>query len=421
VTNSDGLAYRVTSRSPRLTPGDLSGTPDELPGDIRDTYLDLPNDFSPRVRALAEATIGGAATPADQARALQDYLRTFEYSLDVQPGHSESALEDFLFVNKEGYCEQFAGAFAAMARSVGIPARVAVGFTAGQPDPDTPDTYIVRGEYAHAWPEVYIAGAGWVPYEPTPGRGIPNAFSYTGIPEQQAAPGGNGVDIAPTTQTTATIPTNSTTNTLDPRNPEDELISGSGDTGDDAKSESGPVRYVVQPLVRVIPILLGLVLLYAVLFPVGLIIRRRRRRTRATTPLEQVELAWTESVEAAAVAGFEERASDTYVERAIRLGQAVPDAADPALTLAARLEVGIYSAEGADPEDATIAWEAAAAVGEAARAQASTKDWLQHWLDPRWLLRAWRRARTARQRRITLTSRGDLEAERELVGSDDRG
>jgi hypothetical protein len=133
-----------------------------------------------------------------------------------------------------------------------------------------------------------------------------------------------------------------------------------------------------------------------------------------------VELAWVESVEAASVAGFDERPSDTHVEGAIRLGEAVPGAADAALTLAARLEVALYSEEGAEPDDATVAWEAAAQVAAAAREQASLGDRFRRWFDPRWLLRAWRQERTARQRRITLTPRGDLEAEREMVGSDDR-
>ena len=96
-------------------------------------------------------------------------------------------------------------------------------------------------------------------------------------------------------------------------------------------------------------------------------------------------------------------------------------AADPALTIAARLEVGIYSADGADGEDAEVAWQASEAIQQALREQTSWRDRLNWWLNPAWLLRSWRRERAARQRRITLTPRGDLEAERELVGSDDRG
>ncbi|HEV8115946.1 MAG TPA: DUF3488 and transglutaminase-like domain-containing protein, partial [Acidimicrobiales bacterium] len=129
VTNSDGLAYTVSSASPRIATDDLSGLTAGAPQEIRDRFLALPDGFSPEVQALAQQIVDGVVGPAAQARALQDFLRTFTYSLDVQRGHSEDALEDFLFTTKTGYCEQFAGAFAAMARSIGLPARVAVGFT----------------------------------------------------------------------------------------------------------------------------------------------------------------------------------------------------------------------------------------------------------------------------------------------------
>src|SRR5690606_19777157 len=100
-------------------------------------------------------------------------------------------------------CEQFAGAFAAMARSIGLPARVAVGFTQGETDPAEDGLYVVRGEHAHAWPEVYLAGAGWVAFEPTPGRGMPFAESYTGVEPAQAAPGSPAESESVTTTTTA--------------------------------------------------------------------------------------------------------------------------------------------------------------------------------------------------------------------------
>ena len=115
--------------------------------------------------------------------ALQDWFRTeFTYSTDVPDGHGNSAIESFL-ENRVGYCEQFAGTFAAMARSLGIPARVAVGFTQGEQQDD--GTYVVLGRNAHAWPEVWFDGYGWVPFEPTPGRGMPGAEAYTGVPPQQ--------------------------------------------------------------------------------------------------------------------------------------------------------------------------------------------------------------------------------------------
>src|SRR5829696_64989 len=71
-----------------------------------------------------------------------------------------------------------------MARSIGLPARVAVGFTPGDVDAADPTLYHVKGKHAHAWPEVYLSGYGWVLFEPTPSRGAPNA-GYTGVSEEQ--------------------------------------------------------------------------------------------------------------------------------------------------------------------------------------------------------------------------------------------
>ena len=70
-----------------------------------------------------------------------------------------------------------------MARSVGMPARVAVGFTPGLTQGD--GSRVVLGRNAHAWPEVWFDGIGWVPFEPTPGRGAPGSESYTGVPPAQ--------------------------------------------------------------------------------------------------------------------------------------------------------------------------------------------------------------------------------------------
>lgn len=420
VPNSDGLVYKMTSASPRIAAEDLSGLTGEAPEEIRDRFLALPADFSPRVRGLAEELTAGATSPAEQARALQDHLRTFEYSLNVQPGHSENAIEDFLFETRIGYCEQFAGSFAAMARSIGLPARVAVGFTPGDEDPADPGLYSVRGEYAHAWPEVFIAGAGWVAYEPTPGRGMPNAEAYTGVPEAQAAasnPG--GFDVAPPTTAGDTIPSGPSTTLA--RNPDANVQAGGPQDGGGGQNDSAPVRLVLRPLARVAPIVGGFLLGYALLFPLGLLLRRTLRRRRATTPLEQIELAWLESVEEAAAVGFQEQPSDTYFERAHHLASALPKAESAAFALAGRLEAGTYSAEGADEDDAVVAQAAAEEIRTATRELAPRLTLVGRWFDPRSLVRGWRRDHTARQRRITLTARGDLEQERELVGSSDRG
>ena len=409
----------------RLAPhhaGGPRGASGEVPSDIRDRFLELPDGFSPSVRALAQEITDGIESPADQARALQDHLRdNFTYSLAVQRGHSEDALEDFLFTNKEGYCEQFAGAFAAMARSIGLPARVAVGFTPGSEDDDEPGLYHVRGEYAHAWPEVYIQGAGWVLFEPTPGRGAPGAEGYTG------RAGGAGGALRPRGHRDRAqhddhrgVPRRARPPPHADRDPFSEL-DASADGSSGGGTDSAPVRYLGRPLARAAPVVAILVVAYAILFPLGLLLWRSRRRRRADSPLAQVELAWIESVEDAGLLGYEERASDTYFERAHHLAAALPGAEDAAFALARAREAAAYSAAGATEDDARAAQAASDELRELAREQTPWLRRVGRWIDPRSLVRVWRRDHAARQRRITLTARGDLEQERELVGSSDRG
>jgi transglutaminase-like putative cysteine protease len=413
VPTSDGLTYSVTSESPRLTPRDLQGTAGEVPRGIRSTYTELPGDFPARVTDLARQITAGDRSPFARARALQDYLRTYTYDLTVPPGHSDDALERFLFVTKRGYCEQFAGAYAAMARAIGLPARVAVGFTPGEQDPSDPTLFHVLGEHAHAWPEVYFAGAGWVAFEPTPGRGMPNAESYTGVPEQQAATGN------PTTATTLapTAPSQSAgapSTTLQPDQGTQGSSSSDGGGGEDTSILH---RFGERPARRAVPLLLLLLVLYGGGVPAALAAHRRRRRRRATTPAQRVALAWVEAAEDAALVGYQTRASDTSAEQADRLTEVVPGAGAAAGVLARARETADYSPDGADEQTATAATSAAAAIHTAVMAAAPLGAKARRWLDPRPDLRAWREARRRTQRQITTIDLAEGDADRELVGA----
>ena len=183
--SSDGLTYTVESELPELSRLALASSPELVPDEITPRYTSLPADFPAVARAAAQQVTGQAANRYEAALALQDWFRTgFTYDLSIGAGHGDDALVAFL-QNRRGYCEQFAGAYAAMARSLGMPARVAVGFTPGDRDPQDLDTFHVRGRHAHAWPEVWFASVGWVPFEPTPGRGMPDGEEITGVPPQQ--------------------------------------------------------------------------------------------------------------------------------------------------------------------------------------------------------------------------------------------
>jgi transglutaminase-like putative cysteine protease len=129
-----------------------------------------------RVGELAQQVVAGRATSFDRALALQDFFTgpgsPFRYSLQTAPGGGDDALVEFLTVGQVGYCEQYASAMAVMLRTVGVPARVAVGFTAGT---DVGRYRSISTSDAHAWVEAWFPGIGWTTFDPTPltdGRAI---------------------------------------------------------------------------------------------------------------------------------------------------------------------------------------------------------------------------------------------------------
>ena len=178
----DGLSYTVESVLPRYDVARLRAADTPPTGELAERYLALPADFPAELADQARAITAGASTRYDQAIALQNWFRGFTYDLSFRAGHSQNAMQEFV-AQRRGYCEQFAGTYAAFARVLGLPSRVAVGFTPGEQRDD--GRYYVQGKHAHAWPEIYFAGVGWVPFEPTPGRGNPAAEQYTGVAAAQ--------------------------------------------------------------------------------------------------------------------------------------------------------------------------------------------------------------------------------------------
>jgi len=164
-----GTIYTVISRRPDFSPEQLRAAPAPYPLPITSRHLQLPNNISPRVRALAQQLTADAPTPYDKASALRDYLLTVPYDFfpPPQPPGSET-VDNFLFVDRRGVCEQFATAHVVMLRSLGIPARLVAGYGAGDYNALS-GYYAVRASDAHAWTEVYFPGYGWVPFDPTPG------------------------------------------------------------------------------------------------------------------------------------------------------------------------------------------------------------------------------------------------------------
>ena len=181
---SPGTTYRVEYLQVSPDPAVLAATP-PAPPEVLDAYAVAPADLPPVIAQTAQQVVDadGATTDYDRAVALQDWFRDsgrFTYSTTLPAPASPSALADFL-ENREGYCVHFSSAMAVMARTLGIPARVAVGFLPGTA---SSGTYQVRASDAHAWPELYFEGAGWTRFEPTPSRG--EAPSWT-VPATSAS------------------------------------------------------------------------------------------------------------------------------------------------------------------------------------------------------------------------------------------
>ena len=177
VTLGPGLVYTVVSEVSEVTPEILRQARGIYPQGLRTKYLQLP-EMSPEVARLAEQVAAGRSNDYDRVQALSEYLKSsYPYDLECpRQANDENTVEFFLFKEKRGYCEHFATALTVMCRSLGIPARLAVGYDTGRFNPLT-GYYEVSGRDAHAWVEVYFPVFGWISFDPTPGWSDPYSMS----------------------------------------------------------------------------------------------------------------------------------------------------------------------------------------------------------------------------------------------------
>ena len=315
-----GFTYIIESSVPDYSPDQLPADATEgLDEDFVAEHTQLPpacgqgesavdGCWPESVNQPAREVTAGATTDHQRILLLQDYFTKtggFTYNLGVALQHSVKDVEDFLDL-RQGYCEQFASTFAAMARSLGIPTRVAVGFTWGEWD-EARQEYVVRGRHAHAWPEVFFAGAGWVVFDPTPGRSRPHDADITNQPVGLQYPANELADSAATT-----VPV------------DDQFLEGPIDTrprpsvtapdlgGAIASSaEAGGVPTAVW-IVLVSTIALIAAVATA---PTVHTLRRRRRLARvAADPVGRGELAWDDAVEALQLLGITPSVPHTPLE-----------------------------------------------------------------------------------------------------------
>ncbi|HUP74936.1 MAG TPA: DUF3488 and transglutaminase-like domain-containing protein [Acidimicrobiales bacterium] len=324
--------------------------------------LSVPRTVRQRLSALANRIVrdAGAVTATDKARALEEYfLANFTYDLNVAAGSSITDITSFL-QRGSGYCEQFAATFAAMARVLGIPSRVAIGYRVGTYDV-TESEYRVTGRDAHAWPEVSIDGSGWVRFEPTP------ASADGAVGASDAATDAAAADAA----TPAATPEEAPATTLPAETAPQDAATPAAVDATTATRDSGQS---LAPLFVVLPIA-------ALALPVVLDrVRRRRSRHRARGDRRALMVwEWRDALRWLRIAGVDARPTETPLEVATRAAPVVSNASSEIAALAQLVTEACYAA--ADP---------AAADVEAAQAEVETiRRCAKAHVGRRWRLRAY--------------------------------
>jgi transglutaminase-like putative cysteine protease len=323
-----GAIYRATTTEvPDAPEAFLAGGSAAPPS--RETQT-LPDSLIDPLSSLAEEVTGGAASDYDRAVALQRWFTEsggFTYSLDVPDPEQRAPLLAFL-ADRVGFCQQFATAMAGMSRSLGIPARVVVGFTGGTKQDD--GSFIVTAGDAHAWPELWFPSVGWVRFEPTPALGTAavDPPAYTPPQPQQEAPA-------------EPIPAEPPEAAPDPADPGDVAAAPAGSDA----SSGWPGRLL--GLVATLLLLLGLL-------AVPRLVRWRQQRERLARAAQgSADAAWQEIGAAAVDAGLPWPAHGTLRQQAAAvaagLGPADPSAAGALPRVLQSVEVARYAPANAGP------------------------------------------------------------------------
>lgn len=350
--------YEVSSMVPTMTyaqlrrarVGDASTMPEEL--------TDIGDPLPPEVIELRDSWIEGARTPFERLVAIQDRFQgpAFSYSLEAgreQSGAERSgaeALAHFLLRSRTGYCQQFAAAFSLLARSLGYPTRIAVGFLPGTrlgaaparedvPLPEGESEYAVTGKDAHAWPEVYFEGYGWLAFEPTPRDDVSTPTpSYTDpdpVADDPDVRANNGP--APGQGDTPRGP-----------QPEDPNLPEGAVPGE--RGAEGPINDAwKRPFTRLAAIVGTAVVLFLVGVPLLKTWRVRRRYRRASTPAGRTAAAFAEFQQEATELALPRRESESapaYAQRVTTVKKLDPS---HALRLASIYERAEYGAAGVEP------------------------------------------------------------------------
>ncbi len=344
-----GNQYRARALMADPSVEELRSAGTKYPAWVRERYLQVPDEIAPQLRELALEIIASQQTPFDKAQAITTYLRT---EIEYQKTISEPFPQDrdpvlwVLFEYKKGFCMYYASAETLMLRSIGIPARMAVGFAEGDYD-ETKGNYTVAYEDSHAWPEVYFPGIGWVEFEPTSSQ----------TPIERPETRSNADAFLPETDPVENL-------AATPQRPDsrEDRLEAAEELGDSSKASQYDVyrRFLIPALVL---IMLGagiyLIRRYAVIdrLPVYLVDRYEKRgsapprwlsrwaRWTILSPIERMfqsinlSLFWL---------GQRPPAHVTSQERARLLIECLPEAKDQALSLMREYHNAIYTPRDGD-------------------------------------------------------------------------
>ncbi|MFJ8182051.1 DUF3488 and DUF4129 domain-containing transglutaminase family protein [Streptomyces sp. NPDC096105] len=376
--STSGLTYEVRSLDVRPTAEQLAGAPEPSAGVLRE-YTELPDSLPAVVHRTARDVTDGAESAYDRAVMLQDWFTLsggFQYDTQVDVGSGSQAIARFL-QDKRGFCVHYSFAMASMARSLGIPARIAVGFAPGAPQAD--GTISVAMRDAHAWPELYFEGVGWTRFEPTPTRGSTPDYTVQDVEDNGPA------DPARPSQATPSDPSAAPSQSTDCR------ADGSGPGACESESpqaalpvdDDGPKWHVV-----LLWALAGLLVLALPLAPLLWRTRMRTRRLGGHGRSEEdvapyVLAAWEELTDAAWDHGIvpdESLTARGAAGRLVRQGRLEGDAAASVHRLAGAVEQVLYAPR---PRPAAGLTDDVRRATAALRASASRRARLRAVLAPR--------------------------------------
>ncbi|MFB9520694.1 DUF3488 and transglutaminase-like domain-containing protein [Streptomyces cremeus] len=336
-----GVSYKVRSLAVQPTKEQLANAP-AAPATLRKEYTRVPGALPASVGQTALQVTRGAANDYERAVALQNWFASeggFTYDTQVQSGSGAEAITRFL-KQKEGFCIHFAFSMAAMARTLGIPARVAVGFTPGTAKSGGEVSVGLRD--AHAWPELYFEGPGWTRFEPTPTRGTAPQYTVRDTPSDDTSSPAQPSAGAGASQSAAPRPSDSC--------PAAERRLGN--CGGGAQAGAAPPTDPGVPVGTVVGVALGvLALVFLLLLPLlwRTRVRAGRLRSGGRTPADAAArtlAAWREIVDSAwdfGTAPDESQTPRRTAARIVRLGSLEGPAAEAVHRAAGAVEQVLYA------------------------------------------------------------------------------